>query len=125
MMKKFLPLAIAAVCLFMFSGCGKTAGYVRVYEDVPDAEPENYTEPDVRPAVMIDGELYCSDGRESEITGRCGVMDGEITSSVGENELPSRNGESNFGSGFGYQVISSDTLEVNIDGKWIVFELQK
>lgn len=79
---------------------------------------------EVFPAVIVDGEMYRSTGNESEIKARCGVMDGRITSSVEADSLPSENNQSNFGSGYGYQYgFDSDTIEVFIDGKWIVFKL--
>lgn len=50
-------------------------------------------------------------------------MDGEITSTVKQTEIPNKNNQSNFGKNYGYQYVD-DTIEVNIDGKWIVFEEQ-
>lgn len=77
----------------------------------------------VTPTVMVNDEYYYSTEKESEIYGRCGVMDGEITSTVEKTELPSQNNQSNFGTGYGYQY-ANNGIEVNIDGKWIVFEKQ-
>lgn len=75
------------------------------------------------PMVMADGAMYYDTGRESTVTGRCGVMDGEITSAVDRTEMPSENNQSNFGAGYGYQWGTEEgTLEVCIDGKWMVFK---
>lgn len=75
------------------------------------------------PMVMADGAMYYDTGRESTVTGRCGVMDGEISSAVERTEVPSENNQSNFGAGYGYQWGSAEgTLEVCIDGKWMVFK---
>ena len=75
------------------------------------------------PMVMADGAMYYDTGRESTVTGRCGVMDGEITSAVERTEVPSENNQSNFGTGYGYQWGPEEgTLEVCMDGKWLVFE---
>lgn len=74
------------------------------------------------PMVMVDGKLYYDTGKESSIEGRCGVMDGEITSSVDGSETPTADNQSNFGTGFGYQYGTDDTIELLINGKWIVFE---
>lgn len=75
------------------------------------------------PMVMADGAMYYDTGRESTVTGRCGVMDGEITSAVERTEVPSENNQSNFGAGYGYQWGTEEgTLEVCIDGKWMVFK---
>ena len=92
-----------------------------------DALPES-GEPvlnDRIPMVMADGAMYYDTGRESTVTGRCGVMDGEITSAVDQTEVPSENDQSNFGAGYGYQWGPEEgTLEVCMDGKWLVFERQ-
>ena len=75
------------------------------------------------PMVMADGAMYYDTGRESTVTGRCGVMDGEITSAVERTEVPSENNQSNFSAGYGYQWgLEEGTLEVCIDGKWMVFK---
>ncbi|MCD8069232.1 MAG: hypothetical protein LUE87_10170 [Lachnospiraceae bacterium] len=72
--------------------------------------------------VMVNGILYCSTGQESTMTARYGMMDGEIASSVGSTEIPSNDNQSNFGTGYGYQYGLEGTIEVYMDGKWIVFE---
>lgn len=77
---------------------------------------------DCAKAVFVRDRLFISTESESTVEGRCGVMDGEITSSVDESEVPSVNGQSNFGTGFSYQFMDDDTVEVLIDGKFIVFK---
>ena len=42
------------------------------------------------PMVMIDGKLYLDTGMESSVEARCGVMDGEITSSVDGTKKPTK-----------------------------------
>ena len=74
------------------------------------------------PMVQVDGKLYYDTGKESTITGRCGVMDGEILSSVSASEIPTEDGQSNFGSGYSYQYGAEGTIEILIDGRFIVFE---
>lgn len=84
----------------------------------PEQEIEQLT-----PTVMINDEYYYSTEKESEIYGRCGVMDGQITSTVKQTELPNKNNQSNFGKGYGYQYGAEEgQIEVYIDEKWIVFE---
>ena len=73
--------------------------------------------------IMVDGKLYVSTGKESQARGRCGVMEGEITDSVEEYELPLTDDTSNFGTGYGYQY-ADGCIEVYCDNKWIVFEEQ-
>lgn len=73
--------------------------------------------------IKVNDKYYYSEGKESEFDARCGVTDGEITSTVEQTEVPNKNNQSNFGKGYGYQYVDN-TIEVNIDGKWIVFEKQ-
>lgn len=73
------------------------------------------------PMVMVNGKLYYDTGNESTIDGRCGVMDGEITTAVDGSEIPTQDNQSNFGTGFGYQFGPDDTIEVFMNEKWIVF----
>ncbi len=72
--------------------------------------------------MMVDGQLYQGAGRESDRDGRCGMMDGQITDSVERNLIPSRDGQSNFGAPYGYQYGDNGELEVNMEGRWMVFE---
>ncbi len=74
------------------------------------------------PMVMVDGKLYYDTGKESTISGRCGVMDGEITSTVDGSEIPAKDDQSNFGTGFEYQYGADNTIEIFMNEKWIVFE---
>lgn len=75
------------------------------------------------PMVMLDGELYCDTGAVSDHP-RCGMMDGQISSSVESWQRPAEDGQSNFGSGYGYQTAPGGTIEINIDGQWRVFRLR-
>ena len=52
------------------------------------------------PMVRINSKLYYDTGKESTVIGRCGNMDGEITSTVDGSEIPMEDNQSNFGSGF-------------------------
>lgn len=74
------------------------------------------------PMVMVNGKLYYDTGKESDIDGRCGVMDGKITSTVDGSETPTVDNQSNFGTGFEYQYGADDTIEIFMNKKWIVFE---
>ena len=69
----------------------------------------------------IDGDLYYDSGFDSEITPRCGVMDGKLKKTVKEDEIPLKSGEANFDAK-GYQSATSITKEVPIDGKWRIFK---
>lgn len=75
--------------------------------------------------VRVNSKLYYDTGRESTVSGRCGNMDGEITSTVDGTEIPMEDNQSNFGSGFGYQYGTDDTIEIYMNEKWFVFEYRE
>lgn len=88
---------------------------------VKEAEPS-----DLIPMVRVNGELYLDMGHESTVEVRCGVMDGEITSTVDANETPSEDNQSNFGTGYGYQYGPQDgIIEIYRNKKWWVFATEK
>lgn len=70
--------------------------------------------------VRIDGDLYEDIGKKTE-GGTCGVMDGTITSTVAEGEVPRKNDQSNFGKGYEYQYGVENNVDIVIEGKWICF----
>ena len=81
---------------------------------------------DLIPMVMVNGELYIDTGHESTVEARCGVMDGEITSEVDGSEKPTKDNQSNFGTGYGYQYGSQEgIIEINMNEKWWVFATEK
>lgn len=108
-MKKWLTLFLTLPCL-LAAGCGGT----------PEPKEVKY---DLIPMVMVDGVLYYDSGYNSTVEGRCGVMDGEITSTVEGWETPTENDQSNFGAGYGYQIgFEEGTIEVSMNGEFRVFE---
>lgn len=136
-MKRMLLFSLAlALTLGLSAGCGASPAPggggsenpVTQSTQEPEApassQAQGEPEPaDLPPLVMVDGQLYQDTGRESTLTGRCGVLDGEISSAVSSQEVPSENGQSNFGTGFGYQIgPEPGTIEVYCNGKWMVFE---
>ena len=72
------------------------------------------------PCVKIGDVIYKDTGYESAAMG-CGVMDGEITSSVDGSQLPSENGQSNFGTGYEYQWSTEGQVIVVIDDARRIF----
>jgi hypothetical protein len=91
-------------------------------EEMTDESPEA-TAIDVCPAIMVNGEVYFDTNHKSTAAGRCGIMDGQITSECSNSEIPSINNQSNFGTGYGYQYGGrKGTIEVLLDdGEWYVF----
>lgn len=97
--------------------CGVTAidltdeEYIRKYGDA-SAETEY-------PAlILVQGVLYY-DTSEISTSPRCGMLDGTI-SSVCDGIIPTEENQSNFGTGYGYQI-GANRVEAFIDGKWHVF----
>lgn len=77
------------------------------------------------PMVMVNDELYLDTGHTNN-EAKCGVMDGEISSSVEAYERPTENDQSNFGKGYGYQLGAEEgTIEVLIDGKWVIYATEE
>ncbi|MDO5714731.1 MAG: hypothetical protein Q4Q07_09895 [Tissierellia bacterium] len=72
--------------------------------------------------VMVNGEIYVDADKAPSEEARCGVMDGFISSSVPRTEKPKKDDQSNFGKDYGYQLWSEDSIQVNIDEDWIIFE---
>lgn len=81
----------------------------------------NVEENNVR-MVMVNGKLYYDIGKISTMDGRCGVMDGKITSNVEINKIPTENDQSNFEGNYGYQYGKENQIEIFINDNWYVFE---
>jgi len=77
------------------------------------------------PMVRIEGNLYLDTGKESDIDGRCGVMDGEITSTVEASEIPTQNNQANFGKGYEYQHVDKNSIDIYMNEKWMRFEKEE
>ena len=135
-MRKINTAAVLLCTLAFLAGCGKTAEVVNTETTVSESiASENSTTnasmesaanvPDERdwdriPTVMIDGVLYQSTGYVSSAIG-CGNMDGEITSTVDGAELPTKNDQSNFGTGYAWQRSSEGQVIVVMDDSKIIF----
>ena len=77
--------------------------------------------PDTRRAVCIDGVLYYDTGTISDAETRRAILDGVITTATDADALPTEDGQSNFGTGYGYQFTADGTVEVEIDGESVIF----
>lgn len=145
-MKKRLLLVLSISVILLMSACGKqtvanneqiveltTAVETQPNDNKKEATSENeITETehssteipgDRIPMVMVDGLLYYDTGKESTIEARCGMMDGEITSTVDAGDVPTEDNQSNFGVGFGYQYGINNSIEIRMeDGTWFVFQ---
>lgn len=82
---------------------------------------------DLPPQVMVDGTIYGTTGypvpgQSSDDT----QTEGTITSEVDGSEVPTEDDQSNFGTGYGYRAgLQDGTLEVRIDGDWVIFATQE
>lgn len=90
-----------------------------------DKEEKDENLSDLKPMVMINDKIYIDTGKESNIEGRCGTFDGEITSLVSQNEKPKENNQCNFksGVGVGYQYVTDTSIELFLNEKWFVFQI--
>ena len=130
-MKKVIYLLVLCMVLGL-TGCGRAQENGKNMSENVSTETKNEENSEVAqngqtadtetypPCVMVDGIIYKDTGYVSSMPG-CGNMDGEITSTVDETDLPEENNQSNFGSGYQYQRSSEDQLIVVIDGNRIIF----
>lgn len=107
-MRKFI-LILAAIMLLTV-GCNKGSTSEKEVEE--EAYPK---------AVKVSGTIYEDTGYENAMV-TCGTMDGEIKTTVSEKEMPVNDDESNFGTGYGYQVWEEGYINVQIDNKQILFK---
>ena len=106
-MKKYF-LILMACLMFLFAACNKTAS------------SENKAESNYPPMVKVNGTIYVDTGYENAMV-TCGTADGQIKTTVDGRKIPSKDDESNFGKGYGYQVWENGYINVQIDNRWILF----
>lgn len=128
-MKKTLYI-IMLISILVLTGCSQNAGNetplpadnslpsIKIETDGAQTEENNNTV--YPPCVMVEGIVYKDTGYVASMKG-CGNMDGEITSTVDETELPTKNNQSNFGTGYQYQRASDNCIRVEIDGEKRIF----
>lgn len=72
--------------------------------------------------IRVDGELYYDSGKVSDITGRCGNLDGSLTKTTEEYEIPQNDGGCNFDGADGYQLTDNEnTKEIPFGSEWLIF----
>ena len=123
-------IVFGMVLMMALTACGKSKEDITsdlsyeetdVAESQKDADAEDGTWART-PMVMVDDKLYFDTGKENTGNRRCGTPDGAITTTVDVTEIPTENNQSNFGTGFDYQYGAEDTIEICMDGKWMIFE---
>ncbi len=122
MKQKWIKAVACSIFSVLLIGCRTTDVEVNTeYKNQATEQSEVLSTDHVR-KVMIDGKLYVDTGETNNNMPRCGVMDGQITSSVDPDENPSQDGQSNFGADWYYQFGNrSNRIEVTIDGNWYIF----
>ena len=70
-------------------------------------------------SVMINGRLYHL--KDTALPPARSAADGKIVSSVSSMNNPSENNQSNFGSGYAYQIEDDHTVIILIEGQWYTF----
>lgn len=109
-MKKIMSLVLVMVITLV--GCSNKTAHKEKQQNVI-------------PMVKVDGKIYLDTGKESTVKSRCGVMDGKITSTVDEKSKPTKDNQSNFGTGYDYQYGPEEgTVEICIDNKWLVYKAE-
>lgn len=107
-MKKLAALMVIYICLMVaLAGCDHESGV-----------PLN----DLKPMIMIDGELYLDTGVEENGTAPPQTAAGEILSTVPQTEKPAENGQSNFGAVEEPYYFDGEDLIVRINHQWFKFE---
>ena len=106
-MKKYF-LILMACLMFLLVSCNNKAS------------SENKAESNYPHMVKVKGRIYVDTGYENAMV-TCGTADGQIKTSVDGREMPSKDDESNFGKGYGYQVWEKGYINVQIDNRRILF----
>ncbi len=121
-MKKVIAVLM---CVLLLTGCkneslgiiGGADGPTAIF--VTDGESQ-ITGESVR-LMKVDGSLYYDTGKTSSLIPRCGTLDGNLSCSIGEFEVPKGDNEANFETS-GYQNVTSITKEVPLEGNWRIFK---
>lgn len=108
-MKRFL-LLIMVISVTLSVACMKT-----------DTDEEVKAERNYPPMVKVAGVVYVDTGYENAMA-TCATVDGEIKTAMDGREMPARDDESNFGTGYGYQFWEKGYLNVRLNNRWILFK---
>lgn len=119
-MKK-IWIALFLCTALVLTGCKASVSQPSEPVKTPVPSGEEGMQPnDYRLAIMVDGTLYFDTG-ECSSEARCGVMDGKISSTVPQTQLPAKDNESNFGK-YEYQRWNETRIDVKIGDSWCIFQ---
>ena len=108
-MKRFL-LLIMVISVALSVACTKA-----------DTDEEERAEHNYPPMVKVAGVIYVDTGYENAMA-TCATVDGEIKTAMDGREMPVRDDQSNFGTGYGYQFWEKGYLNVRLNNRWILFK---
>ncbi len=77
---------------------------------------------DLRPMIMVNGELYLDTGKKAPAEIAESAVVGQITSSVDASEKPTEEGQTNFGLEGANYAYFEDNIVVLINNEWVIFE---
>ncbi len=123
-MKKILWIGILMILIIggYFVGTKMFEGKKPVTENQEKKQDDYLVEEKKVPRIVkVNGILYYDTGKLSTVEGRCGMPDGYIHTTVLPNEIPSQENESNFGSEYGFQYETENTIAVILPTGWTVF----
>ena len=110
-MKKYSSIILSILCILILAGCSKKE---QIVSDTPNA---------MVPSIIYQGSLYRTTGKQIPAEVDESAIVGEISSVVPLNQLPTKEGEANFGEIGAQYAITSDGLLVKMNNEWTLFEL--
>ena len=99
-MKKYIPITLSIICFLLFVGCSKKE---QIVPETPNA---------MVPSIIYQGSLYRTTGKQIPAEVDESAIVGEISSVVPLTQLPTKEGEANFGEIGDQYAITSDGLLV-------------
>lgn len=112
-MRKWITFILMLVCVLTLMACGAN-------EQVAPVTPNAMV-----PSIMYEGNLYRTTGKAIPATVDESAIVGRINSVVPLSQLPSNEGEANFGEVGDPYAITSDGLLVIMGHEWVLFELSE
>ena len=110
-MKKYSSIILSILCILILAGCSKKE---QIVPDTPNA---------MVPSIIYQGSLYRTTGKQIPAEVDESAIVGEIVSIVPLTQLPTKEGEANFGEIGDQYAITSDGLLVKMNNEWTLFEL--
>ena len=109
-MRKFVSCIVILLFMITLIGCGRND---HATPDTPNA---------MVPSIMYEVSLYRTTGKAIPATVDESAIVGEISSVVPLSQLPTKEGEANFGQIGDPYAITSDGLLVIMNHEWVIFE---